>query len=61
MDDNSLALCIIRLQESATAMIDVLHAVQYLHETGLVHRDLKAMTKFFVLRANLLSMNCLNL
>ena len=23
-------------------MIDVLHAVQYLHEVGLVHRDLKA-------------------
>ena len=23
------------------AMIDVLHAIQYLHEVGLVHRDLK--------------------
>ena len=31
------------LQESAMAMIDVLHAVQYLHEVGLVHRDLKAV------------------
>ena len=30
-----------KLQDSATAMVDVLHAIQYLHEIGLVHRDLK--------------------
>jgi len=28
-------------KDSATAMVDVLHAVQYLHDIGLVHRDLK--------------------
>jgi serine/threonine protein kinase len=30
-------------QDTATTMVDVLHAVQYLHEIGLVHRDLKVM------------------
>ena len=29
------------LQESVAVMVDVLHAVQYIHEVGLVHRDLK--------------------
>jgi serine/threonine protein kinase len=38
--DLSEAKCL--LQDSATAMVDVLHAVQYLHDIGLVHRDLKA-------------------
>eukprot|EP00291_Cryptomonas_curvata_P030519 CAMPEP_0172213576 /NCGR_PEP_ID=MMETSP1050-20130122/37670_1 /TAXON_ID=233186 /ORGANISM="Cryptomonas curvata, Strain CCAP979/52" /LENGTH=163 /DNA_ID=CAMNT_0012894425 /DNA_START=329 /DNA_END=817 /DNA_ORIENTATION=+ len=28
-------------KESATAMVDVLYAVQYLHDIGVVHRDLK--------------------
>ena len=31
-------------KDSALAMIDVFHAVQYLHEIGLVHRDLKVCT-----------------
>jgi serine/threonine protein kinase len=31
-------------QQSATVMVDVLHAIQYLHEIGLVHRDIKART-----------------
>ncbi len=29
------------MQDSATAMVDVMYAVQYLHDIGVVHRHLK--------------------
>jgi serine/threonine protein kinase len=41
MLDRVIAMDHFSEKDSATAMLDVLHAVQYLHEIELVHRDLK--------------------
>ncbi len=46
MLDRVIAMDHFSERDSATAMVDVLHAVQYLHEIGLVHRDLKARFEF---------------